>query len=45
MSKIADYFEQQEKERVKEQEQRDKQTVADFAKELRKVCKTPAVVW
>jgi hypothetical protein len=36
MSKIADYFEQQEKERVKEQEQRDKQTVADFAKELKK---------
>ena len=36
MSKIADYFLQQEKERVKQQEQRDKQTVADFAKELNK---------
>lgn len=36
MSKIADYFEQKEKKRVKEQEQRDKQTVADFARELNK---------
>ena len=36
MSKIADYIEQQEQERLKKQEEYDKQTVADFAKELRK---------
>lgn len=36
MSKIADYFEQQEKKRLKAQEQREKETVADFAKELNK---------
>lgn len=36
MSKIADYLEQQENERVKAQEQREKETVADFAKELKK---------
>jgi len=36
MSKIADYLEQLENERIKAQEQREKQTVADFAKELNK---------
>ena len=36
MSKMGDYFEQQEKERVRAQEQREKETVADFAKELDK---------
>lgn len=36
MSKIADYLKEQEKKRVKAQEERERQTVADFAKELNK---------
>jgi len=36
MSKIADYFEQQERARARRQEEAEKQTVADFAEELKK---------